>query len=66
MPKDDTDDFSELCTAAVQFLEQHPGAVAVHEGELRPSASSLISAWETQHGLLMPDDLRNFYLVRSP
>jgi hypothetical protein len=50
----------------VQFLEQHPGAVAVHEGELRPSASSLISAWETQHGLLMPDDLRNFYLVRSP
>ena len=56
---------AQVVAAAHEWLLQHPGAQGV---ELKPSpaaSSTQTAEWEVTHGVLMPDDLREFYALHD-
>jgi len=47
------------------LLQDLPGVVNVRFSDAGPSSPTDLGTWERRHGMLLPDDLREFYMVRN-
>lgn len=56
---------AELVDTAHAWLREHPGAQSVQLAPAAGAAPSAIGAWEQRHGVLLPEDLRDFYLLND-
>ena len=63
-PMKDAQALLEIRSAVLGCLEGLPGVVNVRsESDVGPSSPGELSAWERQHGTLLPDDLKEFYML---
>ncbi|XP_044148555.1 tubulin polyglutamylase complex subunit 2 [Bufo gargarizans] len=46
-----------------KILESSPGVTEVKIGEMTPAERHTIVSWEQKHSCLLPEDLKNFYLM---
>ena len=59
----DTQQLTEIRAGVLSCLDGLPGVVNVRSSNAGPSSPAAISAWERKHATLLPDDLKDFYLL---
>ncbi|CAD7939749.1 unnamed protein product [Amoebophrya sp. A120] len=59
------DHFDDLSLCAIEYLERHQGVSEIILQGPVPCPGSAIHAWETRHGLRLPDDLKAFLQITN-
>ncbi|XP_044513781.1 tubulin polyglutamylase complex subunit 2 [Gracilinanus agilis] len=55
----------KLTLGVARILEASPGVTGVSVVEREPADIGMITAWEQENDCILPDDLRNFYLMTN-